>query len=29
VQIAVAKAAEDVDHLVSPEEVIRVAMARQ
>jgi hypothetical protein len=29
VQIAIADAAENSDHLVSPEEVIRVAMARQ
>ncbi len=29
VQIAIADAAENADHLVSPEEAIRVAMARQ
>jgi arylsulfatase A-like enzyme len=29
VQIAIAEAAEEVDHLVSPEEAIRIAMARQ
>jgi arylsulfatase len=29
VQITIAEAAEDADHLVSPEEAIRVAMARQ
>ena len=29
VQLAIAEAAEAVDHLVSPEEAIRVAMARQ
>ena len=29
VQIAIAEAAESADHLVSPEEAIRVAMARQ
>jgi arylsulfatase len=29
VQIAVAEAAEDADHLISPEEAVRVAMARQ
>ncbi len=29
VQIAVAEAAESADHLVSPEEALRVAMARQ
>jgi len=29
VQIAIAEAAEAVDHLVSPEEAIRIAMARQ
>lgn len=29
VQLAIAEAAEDSDHLVSPEEVVRVAMARQ
>jgi arylsulfatase len=29
VQIAIAEAAEDADHVVSPEEAIRVAMARQ
>jgi arylsulfatase len=29
VQIAVAEAAEDNDHLISPEEAVRVAMARQ
>ena len=29
VQIAIAEAAEDLDHLISPEEVVRVAMARQ
>jgi arylsulfatase len=29
VQIAIADAAEKLDHLVSPEEAIRIAMARQ
>jgi len=29
VEIAISKAAEDVDHLISPEEVVRLAMARQ
>jgi len=29
VQIAIADAAESADHLVSPEEAMRVAMARQ
>lgn len=29
VQLAIAQAAEDVDHLISPEEAIRMAMARQ
>ncbi len=29
VQLAVAEAAEDADHLISPEEVLRIAMARQ
>jgi len=29
VQLAIAEAAEDVDHLVNPEDAIRVAMARQ
>jgi hypothetical protein len=29
VQIAIADAAENADHLVSPEEAMRVAMARQ
>ena len=29
VQIAIAEAAENADHLVSPEEAMRVAMARQ
>ena len=29
VQIAIADAAENADHLVSPEEAIRIAMARQ
>jgi hypothetical protein len=29
VQIAIADAAESSDHLVSPEEAIRIAMARQ
>jgi hypothetical protein len=29
VQIAIADAAENTDHLVSPEEAIRIAMARQ
>jgi arylsulfatase len=29
VQLAVAEAAESVDHLVSPEEAVRIAMARQ
>ncbi len=29
VQIAIAEAAESVDHLISPEEAVRVAMARQ
>ena len=29
VQLAIAEAAEDLDHLVSPEEAVRVAMARQ
>ena len=29
VQIAIAKAADSKDHLVSPEEAVRVAMARQ
>jgi hypothetical protein len=29
VQLAIAEAAESSDHLVSPEEAIRVAMARQ
>jgi arylsulfatase A-like enzyme len=28
-QIAIAEAGEDVDHLIAPEEVVRVAMARQ
>jgi hypothetical protein len=29
VQIAIADAADNADHLISPEEAIRVAMARQ
>jgi hypothetical protein len=29
VQLAIAEAAEDVDHLISPEDAIRMAMARQ
>ena len=29
VQLAIADAAENVDHLVSPEDAIRIAMARQ
>jgi arylsulfatase len=29
VQLAIAEAAENSDHLVSPEEAIRIAMARQ
>ena len=29
VQLAIAEAAENSDHLVSPEDVIRIAMARQ
>jgi hypothetical protein len=29
VQLAISEAAESVDHLVSPEEAIRIAMARQ
>jgi arylsulfatase len=29
VEIAIADAAEDADHLVSPDEAIRIAMARQ
>jgi hypothetical protein len=29
VQIAIAEAAENSDHLVSPEDAIRIAMARQ
>jgi arylsulfatase len=29
VQIGVDEAAEDVDHLISPEERLRIAMARQ
>ena len=29
VQLAIAEAAESSDHLVSPEEAIRIAMARQ
>jgi hypothetical protein len=29
VQIAIAEAAENSDHLVSPEEAVRIAMARQ
>jgi arylsulfatase len=29
VQIDIAEAAEDLDHLISPEERLRVAMARQ
>ena len=29
VQIAIADAAEDQDHKVSPEEAVRIAMARQ
>jgi arylsulfatase len=29
VQIAIADAAENSDHLVSPEEAVRIAMARQ
>jgi len=29
VQLAIAEDAESVDHLVSPEEALRVAMARQ
>ena len=29
VQIAIAEAAESADHMVSPEEALRVAMARQ
>jgi hypothetical protein len=29
VQLAIAKDAESVDHLISPEEAIRIAMARQ
>ena len=29
VQIAIADAAEDADHLISPEEAVRIAMARQ
>ena len=28
-QIAIAEAAEDTDHLISPEEAVRIAMARQ
>jgi len=29
VQLAIAEAAEDADHLIDPETAIRVAMARQ
>jgi hypothetical protein len=29
VQLAIADAAENADHLVSPEDAIRIAMARQ
>jgi hypothetical protein len=29
VQLAIAEAAENADHVVSPEEAIRIAMARQ
>jgi hypothetical protein len=29
VQLAIGEAAESADHLVSPEEAIRIAMARQ
>ena len=29
IQLAIADAAEDVDHLVKPEDAIRIAMARQ
>jgi len=29
VQLAIADAAESVDHLISPEEALRIAMARQ
>jgi hypothetical protein len=29
VQLAIAEDAENLDHLVSPEEAIRIAMARQ
>ena len=29
VQIAIAEAAESLDHLISPEEAVRIAMARQ
>lgn len=29
VQLAIAEGAEEADHLVSPEEAIRIAMARQ
>jgi hypothetical protein len=29
VQLAIAKDAESLDHLVSPEEAVRIAMARQ
>ena len=29
VQLAIAAAAEDVDHLVDPQEAVRIAMARQ
>ena len=29
VQLAIAEAAEDLDHLISPEDAIRMAMARQ
>jgi len=29
VQIAIAAAAESVDHLVAPEDALRIAMARQ
>jgi arylsulfatase len=29
VQIAIAAAAEDADHMISPEDAVRVAMARQ
>ena len=29
VQLAIGEAAEDVDHLISAEEVVRIALARQ